>query len=87
MNLWNHSVKEFVNGMAHTNAIETVWTVLKRSFNSVYHNWSHKHCQKCTGKLTFRQNEGNYARDTQDRLDDLFEVMAGKRITYEELTA
>ena len=26
----NHSAKEFVNGMAHTNGIESVWAVLKR---------------------------------------------------------
>ena len=31
-----HSVKEFVNGMASTNGIESVWAVLKRGYNGVY---------------------------------------------------
>lgn len=26
----NHSAKQFVDGMAHTNGIESVWAVLKR---------------------------------------------------------
>ena len=33
-----HSAKEFVNGMAHTNGIESVWSVLKRGYNGIYHN-------------------------------------------------
>ncbi|ORU93916.1 MAG: hypothetical protein A6F72_07860 [Cycloclasticus sp. symbiont of Poecilosclerida sp. N] len=28
----NHSAKEFVNGLAHTNGIESVWAVLKRGY-------------------------------------------------------
>ena len=34
-----HSAKEYVNGMAHTNGIESVWAVIKRGYNGVYHNW------------------------------------------------
>ena len=33
-----HSAKEFVNQMAHTNGIESVWAVLKRGYNGVYHH-------------------------------------------------
>ena len=83
----NHSAKEFVNDMAHTNGIESVWAVLKRGFNGTYHNWSKKHCHQYVNEFAFRLNEGNVERDTQDRLDDLFRAMSGKTITYEELTA
>ncbi|MDE0094875.1 MAG: IS1595 family transposase [Gammaproteobacteria bacterium] len=83
----NHSAKEFVNGMASTNGIESVWAVLKRGFNGVYHNWSKKHCQRYVNEFAFRLNQGNCERDTQDRLDDLFRAMVGKTITYSELTA
>lgn len=83
----NHSAKEFVNDMAHTNGIESVWAVLKRGFNGVYHNWSKKHCHQYVNEFTFRLNEGNCERDTQDRLDDLFRAMTGKTITREELMA
>ena len=82
-----HSVKEFVNGMAHTNGIESVWAILKRGFNGVYHNWSRKHCRQYINEFTFRLNEGRCTRDTQDRMNDLFRAMEGKTITYEELTA
>lgn len=81
-----HSAKEWVNGMAHTNGIESVWAVLKRGFNGTYHQWSRKHCRAYVDEFTFRLNEGNVERDTQDRLDDLFRAMVGKRITYRELT-
>ncbi len=82
-----HSAKEYVNGMAHTNGIESVWAVLKRGYNGVYHNWSRKHCRKYVDEFSFRLNEGNCERDTQDRLDDLFRAMVGKTITYEELVS
>ena len=83
----NHSAKEYVNDMAHTNGIESVWAVLKRGFNGVYHNWSKKHCHQYVNEFAFRLNEGNCERDTQDRLDDLFRSMVGKTITYKELTS
>ena len=82
-----HSAREYVNGMVHTNGVESVWSVLKRGFNGVYHNWSRKHCQQYVNEFTFRLNEGNCDRDTQDRLDDLFKAMAGKTITYKKLTS
>ena len=63
----NHSAREYVNGMAHTNGVEAVWSLIKRGFNGVYHNWSKKHCQHYINEFTFRLNEGNCERDTQDR--------------------
>jgi len=81
----NHSAKEYVNGMAHTNGIESVWAVLKRGYNGVYHNWSRKHTRKYVDEFSFRLNDGNCEVDTQERLDALFGKMAGKTITYKEL--
>lgn len=80
-----HSAKEYVNGMAHTNGIESVWSTIKRGFHGTYHHWSKKHCQQYVNEFTFRLNEGNVDRNTQDRLDDLFRAMVGKTITYEQL--
>ena len=82
-----HSAKEFVNGMAHTNGIESVWAVLKRGFNGVYHNWSKKHCHAYVDEFTFRLNEGNCEIDTEDRLTSLFNAMVGKKITFKKLIA
>ena len=82
-----HSDKEYVDGMAHTNGIESVWAVLKRGFNGVYHNWSKKHCRAYVDEFTFQLNEGNCEIDTEDRLASLFRAMVGKKITYAALTA
>ncbi len=83
----NHSAKQYVNGMAHTNSIESVWALLKRGYNRTYHNWSMKHCRQYVNEFAFRLNDGNCERDTQDRLDSLFSMMTGKRITYTKLTS
>ena len=63
-----HSAKEYVNGMAHTNGIKSVWAVLKRGYNGVYHNWSRKHTARYVNEFTFRLNEGNCKTDTVDRI-------------------
>ena len=38
-----HSVGEYVRGQAHTNGMESFWSVLKRGFEGVYHHMSPKH--------------------------------------------
>ncbi len=82
----NHSAKEFVNGMAHTNGIESVWAVLKRGFYGVYHSFSGKHLQRYVDEFSFRLNEGNVKNHTMVRIDSLLEKTVGVRITYKELT-
>lgn len=83
----NHSAKQFVDGMAHTNSIESVWALLKRGFTGTYHHWSMKHCGLYINEFAFRLNEGACYRDTQERQDALFRIMFGKTLTYQELTA
>ena len=82
-----HSVQEFVNGMAHTNGIESVWAALKRGYNGVYHQWSKKHMRRYVNEFAFRMNEENVSVHTLKRLDSLVEGTFNKRITYEELIA
>ena len=82
-----HSVKEYVNGMAHTNGIESVWAVLKRGYNGVYHHWDYKHMARYVDEFTFRLNEGNIKRPTLERLESLVKGTVGKRLTYQRLTA
>lgn len=82
----NHSAKEYVNGMVHTNGIESVWAVLKRGYNGVYHNMSTKHLRRYVNEFAFRLNEGDVKRHTLDRIDSLIDQTVGKQLTYEELT-
>ena len=81
-----HSAKEYVNGMAHTNGIESVWAVLKRGYNGVYHNMSVKHLGKYVDEFAFRLNEGNVERHTIERLTSLAQATVGKKLSYAELT-
>ena len=84
--LVNHSAGEYVRGEVHTNSIESVWAVLKRGYNGIYHGWSKKHMRAYVNEFTFRLNEGNVEIDTADRLESLFRGMVGKTISYAELT-
>jgi transposase-like protein len=83
----NHSAKEYVNGMAHTNGIESVWAVLKRGFYGVYHSFSEKHLQRYVDEFSFRLNEGNVKNHTMSRIDSLLGKSVGVRITYKDLVA
>ena len=83
----NHSAKEYVNGMAHTNRIESVWAVLKRGFHGTYHNWSKKHCHRYVNEFSFRLNDGNCEIDTLDRMEALVAGFGGKRLTYKALVS
>lgn len=81
----NHSAKEFVNGMAHTNGIESVWALLKRGFYGTYHQFSRKHTQRYVDEVAFRLNEGNCRVKTMNRIDALFSKSIGVRLTYRNL--
>lgn len=83
----NHSAKQYVDGMAYTNGIESVWAVLKRGFYGVYHSFSEKHLQRYVNEFAYRLNEGNVRVHTMDRIDALLRKTIGKRITYQTLTA
>lgn len=82
-----HSAKQYVDGMAHTNSIESVWALLKRGFYGVYHWFSNKHLQLYINEFTFRLNEGNCQVHTLDRINALIGMTIGKRVTYKMLIA
>jgi transposase-like protein len=80
-----HSAKEFVNGMAHTNGIESVWAVLKRGYYGTYHNFSTKHLPRYLDEFSFRLNDGNCEVPSMDRVDALIRGTIGKNLTYKKL--
>jgi transposase-like protein len=81
----NHSVGEFVRGMAHTNGIESMWSILKRGFYGTFHHFSKKHIDRYVNEFTFRLNEGSCKIDTIDRMKSLAVNTVGKQITYKRL--
>ena len=52
----NHGLKQYANGIFHTNNIENFWSVLKRGYIGIYHYWSKKHLQKYLNEYAFRFN-------------------------------
>ena len=82
----NHTAKEYVRNTVTTNSVESVFAVMRRGMHGVYHHASKKHIGRYMNEFTFRLNEGNVERHTIDRLDSFVSAVAGRRITYKELT-
>lgn len=79
-----HSVGEYVRGMAHTNGIESFWSLLKRGFYGTYHKISVKHLQRYVNEFAGRHNIRDL--DTIQQMAALAHGMGGKRLTYKQLT-
>ena len=80
-----HSVSEYVDGMAHTNGIESFWSMLKRAHKGTFHKISPKHLQRYVNEFSGKHNireSGTIAqmRDTVARL-------VGRRLLYRDLIA
>ena len=82
----NHSVSQFVNGMASTNGVESMWAVLKRQFHGTHHHFSKKHLQRYIDECSFRLNKGNCKIHTLQRIENLCKSVTGKQLTYKQLT-
>ena len=80
-----HSVGEYVDGMAHTNGIESFWSMLKRAHKGVYHKISAKHLQRYVDEFAGRH--GVRESDTIDQMQNVVAGMVGKRLMYRELVA
>ena len=78
-----HSVGEFVRDMAHTNGMESFWSLLKRGYHGVYHHMSPKHLQRYVdefaGRFSIRDD------DTIDQMRDVVAGMVGRRLLYRDL--
>lgn len=79
--------KDSFLGRIHTNSIESVWAVLKRSIVGTWHQVSTKHLGRYVNEVTFRLNAGNVENHTLARLDSFIYAVDGKRLTYARLTA
>ena len=80
-----HSVGEYVNGQAHTNGIESFWSMLKRGYMGTYHQMSAKHLDRYVGEFAGRHNARSL--DTIDQLRGIVGGMVGQRLRYADLIA
>jgi transposase-like protein len=80
----NHSAKEHVRGDIHTNGIENVWSLLKRSVTGTYHKLSVKHLDAYLDELEWRFNN----RDNSYLFrDTLIKLICSANLEYKNLTA
>jgi len=78
----NHSAKEYVRGDVHTNSVENIWSLLKRSIIGAYHKVSVKHLDKYLDELEWRFNN----RDNPYLFrDTLIRLLSAETLTYGSL--
>ena len=83
-----HAVKEFVVGMASTNEIESVWSILKRGWVGIYHHFSAKHIQLYVNEFCFRLNEGKCEVKFDERIKSICSFIVKKSpLHYKSLLA
>ena len=78
-----HSAREYVRDQAHTNGIESFWSMLKRAYDGTFHKISHKHLQRYVDEFTGRHNIR--LLDTEDQMRLVALQMRGKRLSYRDL--
>ena len=67
-----HTVGEYVRGMAHTNGIESFWSMLKRGYVGTYHKMSPQHLGRYVGEFAGRHNQR-----PDDTVDQMAAMVAG----------
>jgi transposase-like protein len=78
----NHTSKEYVRGMCHTNGIENFWSLFKRGVVGIYHHTSEKHLDKYLDEFEFRFNTRK--SNEVERFEKMVSL-CGKRLTYQTL--
>ncbi len=80
-----HSVGEYVRDMAHTNGMESFWSMLKRGYVGIYHWMSVKHLDRYVTEFEGRHN--HRLNDTLKQMAELVRGCIGKRLRYVDLIA
>jgi transposase-like protein len=80
-----HSDREYVDGIVHTNSVESFWALFKRGYHGVYHQMSKKHLGRYLDEFTFRFNR------RKDAMQNVFaDVVTGiaesTKLPYKTLT-
>ncbi|MFQ5852924.1 MAG: IS1595 family transposase [Candidatus Binatia bacterium] len=78
----NHFLKEYVRGDVHTNTVENVWSLLKRSIVGSYHKVSEKHLDAYLDELEWRFNN---RKNPWLFRDTLLKLLNSENLTYVEL--
>jgi hypothetical protein len=79
----NH-INEYVNGRVHTQGIENFWSLLKRGLTGTYVAVEPFHMDSYVDEQVFRYN--NRKQSDAKRFEKVLSQVAGKRLTYAEVT-
>ena len=78
-----HSVGEYVRNMAHTNGMESFWSLLKRGHDGVYHHFSKKHLNRYVAEFEGRHNKRPL--DTLEQMSIMARNGLDRYLPYAEL--
>jgi transposase-like protein len=80
-----HSVSEYVRDMAHTNGIESFWSMLKRAQAGTFHKISPKHLNRYVAEFAGKHNMRE--SDTLTQMRDTVAALVGRSLLYRDLVA
>jgi hypothetical protein len=84
----NHA-ERYVDGRVHTNGLENFWSLLKRGLSGTYVSVEPFHLYRYLDEQMFRYNhrkEGDHKVTDSERFALAMSQVAGKRLTYSQLT-
>ena len=81
----NHNIAEYVRDQAHTNGVESFWSMLKRAHKGTFHKISPKHLQRYVHEFAGKHN----VRDsgTLAQMRDTVARLVGRNLLYRDLVA
>jgi transposase-like protein len=79
-----HGIKEYVRGEAHTNSIESAFSLFKRGLRGSWHKLSAKHLQAYLEEMCFRFNN---RKNPYLFRDTILKLIACPNLEYKQLTA
>ena len=80
-----HGVGEYVRGQAHTNGIESFWSMLKRAHKGTFHKLSPKHLNRYVQEFAGKQNMRESG--TLDQMRATVAGLVGRDLLYRNLTS
>lgn len=79
----DHAV-EYVKGSLHANGLENFWSLLKRTIKGTYVSVEPFHLFRYLDEQAFRYNERG--TDDAERFEKVVAAVAGKRLTWAQVT-
>ncbi len=80
-----HSVGEYVRGMAHTNGMESFWSMLKRAHMGTFHKLSPKHLNRYVQEFAGKHNIRDLG--TMAQMRNTVSALVGRTLLYRDLIA